>query len=83
MYLLGETDIVDETLTLFRANVFFRNFEIKNSADRLLVYLTLFTTSVLKEIEKKKYKNKEEGFFKNILHYNIYLFSYFFINLNP
>ena len=39
----------------------FRNFEIKNSADRLLVYLTLYTSVILKEIEKKKYKTKTEG----------------------
>jgi actin related protein 2/3 complex subunit 3 len=56
-----EADIVDECLTLFRANVMFRNFEIKNSADRLLVYLTLYTSVILKEIEKKKYKTKTEG----------------------
>ena len=64
MYILkytAEPDIVDETLSLFRANVFFRNFEIKNSADRLLVYLTLYTSVCLKEIEKKKYKTKIEG----------------------
>lgn len=36
-------DIVGEALNYFRANVFFKNFEIKGPADRVLVYLTLFT----------------------------------------
>jgi len=34
----GQDDIVDEILTLFRANVLFTNFEIKGSADRVLIY---------------------------------------------
>lgn len=39
----GAFDIVDEAIRFFRANVFFKNFEIKGPADRVLVYLTLFT----------------------------------------
>ncbi|KAF1779037.1 Actin-related protein 2/3 complex subunit 3 [Phytophthora cactorum] len=38
----GQDDIVDEILTLFRANVLFTNFEIKGNADRVLIYGTLF-----------------------------------------
>jgi actin related protein 2/3 complex subunit 3 len=41
-----EPDIVDEALTLFRANVLFRNFEVQGSADRVLIYLTLFIHQV-------------------------------------
>ena len=37
-----EVDVVDEALALFRANVLFRNFEVHGSADRVLIYLTLF-----------------------------------------
>eukprot|EP00743_Colponemidia_sp_Colp-15_P002305 GILK01002497.1.p1 GENE.GILK01002497.1~~GILK01002497.1.p1 ORF type:complete len:174 (-),score=17.81 GILK01002497.1:146-667(-) len=40
-------DIVDETINYFRANVMFRNFEIKGAADRTLVYLTLYTAKCL------------------------------------
>ncbi|KAE8675869.1 Actin-related protein 2/3 complex subunit 3 [Hibiscus syriacus] len=29
----GKTDIIDEAITFFRANVFFRNFDIKNPAE--------------------------------------------------
>lgn len=41
-----EMDIVDEALFYFRANVLFRSFEVKNDADRILVYVTLFTAKV-------------------------------------
>jgi actin related protein 2/3 complex subunit 3 len=40
----GEDDIVDETLKLFKANVFFYEFEIKSDADRALIYCMLYTT---------------------------------------
>mmetsp|Transcript_79096 Transcript_79096/g.191582 ORF Transcript_79096/g.191582 Transcript_79096/m.191582 type:complete len:189 (+) Transcript_79096:168-734(+) len=46
----GKPDIVDEALTYFRANVFFKNFEIKGPADRVLVYLTLFTHYCLTKV---------------------------------
>ena len=46
-------DIIEETLTFFRANVFFRTFEFKGPADRLLVYLTLFTTQCLQACDKQ------------------------------
>ncbi|XP_074311959.1 actin-related protein 2/3 complex subunit 3 [Silene latifolia] len=47
----GTADIVDETITFFRANVFFRNFDIKSSADKLLIYLTYYINVALKRIE--------------------------------
>jgi len=45
------TDIVDEAITFFRANVFFRNFDIKSSADKLLIYLTFYINVALKRLE--------------------------------
>ncbi|KAL3624145.1 Actin-related protein 2/3 complex subunit 3 [Castilleja foliolosa] len=45
------TDIVDEAITFFRANVFFRNFDIKSSADKLLIYLTFYINIALKRLE--------------------------------
>ncbi|MED6113305.1 Actin- protein 2/3 complex subunit 3 [Stylosanthes scabra] len=45
------TDIVDEAITFFRANVFFRNFDIKRSADKLLIYLTSYINVALKRLE--------------------------------
>lgn len=44
-------DIVDEAITFFRANVFFRNFDIKSSADKLLIYLTYYVNVALKRLE--------------------------------
>ena len=38
----GNDDIIDESLKYFKANVLFKNFEFKGTADRVLVYLTLY-----------------------------------------
>ena len=45
-------DVVDEAIALFRANSFFRNFEIKGEADRVLIYLILFISECLNKITK-------------------------------
>lgn len=44
-------DILDEVLTIFRANTFFRNFEIQGPADRLLVYGIWFVSDCLQKIK--------------------------------
>ncbi|PYH90120.1 ARP2/3 complex, 21 kDa p21-Arc subunit, partial [Aspergillus ellipticus CBS 707.79] len=44
-------DCVDEILSLFRANVLFRNFEITGPADRMLIYGTLFITECLGKVK--------------------------------
>ena len=36
-------DILEETLKLFRAQVFFKNYETKGGADLTLTYMVLFT----------------------------------------
>ncbi|CAM9374623.1 unnamed protein product [Discosporangium mesarthrocarpum] len=56
----GQEDIVAEVLYLFRANVLFRNFEIKGAVDRTLIYLTFYTQQCLKEMEKTPDKPKGE-----------------------
>ncbi|KAF9581950.1 subunit of the Arp2/3 complex [Lunasporangiospora selenospora] len=48
----NEEDIIDEALNLFRANVLFRNFEIKGDADRVLIYLILYITECLGKLTK-------------------------------
>ncbi|KAF9114610.1 subunit of the Arp2/3 complex [Mortierella sp. AM989] len=48
----NEEDIIDEALNLFRANVLFRNFEIKGDADRVLIYLILFITECLGKLTR-------------------------------
>ena len=44
-------DILDETLSLFRANTFFRNFEIQGPADRLLIYGILSLSECLNKVK--------------------------------
>ncbi|OBT62015.1 hypothetical protein VE03_08282 [Pseudogymnoascus sp. 23342-1-I1] len=43
-------DALDEVLGLFRANTFFRNFEIQGYADRLLVYGILWVSECLGKV---------------------------------
>ncbi|KAG2228251.1 hypothetical protein INT45_011043 [Circinella minor] len=45
-------DVIDEAISLFRANCLFRNFEIKGNADRVLIYLILFISECLGKINK-------------------------------
>lgn len=49
----SEYDIIDETLDLFRANSFFKNFDIKGPADRLLIYGILFVSDCLSKLSAK------------------------------
>ena len=49
---VGDTDVIDEALNYFRANVLFRNFEVYGSADRTLIYLTLYIGLCLKACER-------------------------------
>lgn len=43
-------DCIDEILSLFRANVLFRNFEINGPADRMLIYGILFVSECLSKV---------------------------------
>jgi actin related protein 2/3 complex, subunit 3 len=53
-------DPLDETLSLFRANTFFRNFEIKGPADRVLIYGILFLSEALSKIKPGMSKRDAE-----------------------
>jgi actin related protein 2/3 complex subunit 3 len=52
-----EEDIIEETLNLFKANVLFKNYEMKSDGDRTLVYLTFYVSLCLKKIAEKKPQN--------------------------
>eukprot|EP00761_Pharyngomonas_kirbyi_P011887 gb/GECH01011913.1/.p1 GENE.gb/GECH01011913.1/~~gb/GECH01011913.1/.p1 ORF type:complete len:177 (+),score=46.82 gb/GECH01011913.1/:1-531(+) len=52
-----ENDIIDEVLDYFKPNMLFRSFSVDGPADRLLIYLTLYTHLCLKKIEKCSSKN--------------------------
>ena len=41
-----------QTLRYFKANVFFRNYEILGSADRTLIYLTMYVSQCLRHLAK-------------------------------
>jgi actin related protein 2/3 complex subunit 3 len=40
-------DIIDEAFIYFRANILFKNFQIKGDADKLLVYITVYISKCL------------------------------------
>jgi actin related protein 2/3 complex subunit 3 len=50
-------DIIDEVLIYFRANVLFRNFDVRGGADKTLIYLTLHAVQCLVKLEKIEDKN--------------------------
>jgi actin related protein 2/3 complex, subunit 3 len=52
--------IVDEALYLFRANIFFKNFEIKGPADRTLLYALLFLQECLGKVAQAPNKSRKE-----------------------
>ena len=56
--LANEQDVLDETLNLYKANSFFRNFELKGPADRLLVYMTLYVQDCILKLSKCPNKNE-------------------------
>lgn len=60
MYLDAE-DIIDEVLLYFRANVLFRNFEVRGAADRTLIYLTMHAVQCLVKCER--IEDKPSGIF--------------------
>ncbi|GMI51973.1 hypothetical protein ScalyP_jg5269 [Parmales sp. scaly parma] len=51
-------DIIDEAISTFRANVLFKNFEVKGGADRTLIYLTLYIQLAMGACEKVKTKKE-------------------------
>ncbi|CAJ0933029.1 unnamed protein product, partial [Mesorhabditis belari] len=50
-------DIIDEALTYFKPNIFFREFEIKGPGDRTLIYLTFYVTECLRKLQRSPNKN--------------------------
>ena len=44
----AQGDIIDECLEYYKSNIFFPAYEIKNAADRLIIYGILYVTLALK-----------------------------------
>ncbi|XP_051777195.1 actin-related protein 2/3 complex subunit 3 isoform X1 [Erpetoichthys calabaricus] len=61
-----ENDIIEEGIYYFKANVFFKNYEIKqtsllqNEADRTMIYVTLYITECLKKLQKCSSRSQGE-----------------------
>merc|ERR1712018_651709 len=53
-----DEDIVDETIRLFKPNILFKSFEMKDTVDRVLVYVTLYIVECLKKLAKIDNKEK-------------------------
>uniref|UniRef100_A0A6B2LL30 Actin-related protein 2/3 complex subunit 3 n=1 Tax=Arcella intermedia TaxID=1963864 RepID=A0A6B2LL30_9EUKA len=48
-----EPDILDEVIETWRANILFRNFEVKGPADLVLIYFTVYLSQCLNKIRNK------------------------------
>jgi len=59
-----QEDIIDEALNFFKANVMFRNYEVKGPADRLLIYLTLYISACLAKCDKQPKSNAEKNLYQ-------------------
>ncbi|XP_031573607.1 actin-related protein 2/3 complex subunit 3-like [Actinia tenebrosa] len=59
-------DIIDEAIYYFKANVFFKSYEIKSEADRVLIYLTLYITECLKKLQRVQGKEQAKKDMKNL-----------------
>ncbi|XP_056129016.1 actin-related protein 2/3 complex subunit 3-B-like [Lampris incognitus] len=56
----ADSDVIDEAIYYFKANVFFKNYEIKNEADRTLIYVTLYISECLKKLQKCSSRSQGE-----------------------
>eukprot|EP00121_Abeoforma_whisleri_P016672 Awhi_evm1s15288 len=48
----NDEDIIDEAMKYYRANVFFKHYEIKSASDRVLIYITLFIQACITTSQK-------------------------------
>lgn len=53
-----EQDIIDEAIYYFKANIFFRTYEVKSEVDRVLIYVTLYIPECLKKLQRCANKNQ-------------------------
>lgn len=53
-----EQDIIDEAIYYFKANIFFRTYEVKSEIDRVLIYVTLYIPECLKKLQRCANKNQ-------------------------
>ena len=51
-------DIIDEAINSFRCNIYFKNFEIKGTADRTLIFCMVCITKILQIVQKAPEEDK-------------------------
>ena len=44
--------MIDEAISQFRANIFFKNYEVRGPADKVIIYLTVYIQKCLEVIAK-------------------------------
>ncbi|KAH3664179.1 hypothetical protein OGAPHI_004893 [Ogataea philodendri] len=62
----SDYDIIDEVLDLFRANSFFKNFEIRGPSDRTLIYGILFVSQCLNALNASTSQNEAVRILTNL-----------------
>ncbi len=45
-------DIIDEAITQFRAQAYFKNYDVRGPADKVLIYLTVYIQKLLEVVAK-------------------------------
>lgn len=50
----ANSDIIDESISLFRINAFYKQFEVRGKADILLVYVMSFISECLTKVGKRE-----------------------------
>ena len=63
-----EKDIIDEAIFFFRANVLFKNYDIRGDADKLMCYLTLCIQQLIKALVDCKSKAEASTEYKQLIH---------------
>ncbi|CDW77726.1 actin-related protein 2 3 complex subunit 3-like [Stylonychia lemnae] len=57
-------DIVDEAISQFRANILFKNYQVRGPADKVIIYLTVYIQKILETIAKS---NNDQDAKRNVL----------------
>jgi hypothetical protein len=58
-----QPDIIDEAISFFKANVLFRNYEVKGPADRVLIYLTLYISQAINQMVNQSKGGAQKNLF--------------------
>ena len=51
-------DIIDEAISQFRAQVYFKNYDVRGPADKVLIFLTVYIQKLLEVVAKNPDQNE-------------------------